>query len=64
MRVAIIGNFDGVHGGHRALLHRARLHPLPQQVGVVPGEHSDEHRGPDGVDRREQPRFEPPERAG
>ena len=24
MRVAIIGNFDGVHGGHRALLHRAR----------------------------------------
>lgn len=24
MRVAIIGNFDGVHGGHRALVERAR----------------------------------------
>ena len=24
MRVAIIGNFDGVHGGHRALIGRAR----------------------------------------
>ncbi len=24
MRVAIIGNFDGVHGGHRALIRRAR----------------------------------------
>jgi riboflavin kinase/FMN adenylyltransferase len=24
VRVAIIGNFDGVHGGHRALVHRAR----------------------------------------
>lgn len=24
MRVAIIGNFDGVHGGHRALVQRAR----------------------------------------
>ena len=24
MRVAIIGNFDGVHGGHRALVSRAR----------------------------------------
>lgn len=26
VRVAIIGNFDGVHGGHRALVRRAREH--------------------------------------
>ena len=26
MRVAIIGNFDGVHGGHRALVRRAHEH--------------------------------------
>ena len=31
MRVAIIGNFDGVHGGHRALVHQAR-----QRAGAGP----------------------------
>jgi riboflavin kinase/FMN adenylyltransferase len=32
VRVAIIGNFDGVHGGHRALLARAR-----ERAGTRPG---------------------------
>jgi riboflavin kinase/FMN adenylyltransferase len=31
VRVAIIGNFDGVHGGHRALVHQAR-----QRAGAGP----------------------------
>lgn len=33
MRVAIIGNFDGVHGGHRALIRRAR-----EYAGDGPGD--------------------------
>lgn len=33
MRVAIIGNFDGVHGGHRALVQRARA-----RAGSGPGD--------------------------
>ncbi len=35
MRVAIIGNFDGVHGGHRTLLDRARERAAADAGGRV-----------------------------
>jgi riboflavin kinase/FMN adenylyltransferase len=35
VRVAIIGNFDGVHGGHRTLLDRARERAAADAGGRV-----------------------------